>query len=128
IESPSDSSGASTDSKVRRAPSSERSTLATTPRSATRPVKMRSPFLQARRDEQVALDLLAVEGQGPQRVGDVLDALALQRVARLTAAEHQRREEQADLVDLAGVEEGAGQVRAALQQDRGQAHVAQAVE
>ena len=36
----------------------------------------------------------------------------------LRAAEHDRRDEQADLVDLAGVEERARQVRAALEQDR----------
>ena len=54
-------------------------------------------------------------------VGDRLGALALERVARGAAAEHDRREEQADLVDLAGVEERAGQVRAALEQDRADA-------
>ena len=46
----------------------------------------------------------------------------------LRAAEHDRREEQADLVDLAGVEERAGQVRAALEQDRGDARRAELVE
>ena len=74
--------------------------------------------LQPRGDQQVVADALAVERQRAQRVGDALDALALERVARGAAAEQQRREEQADLVDLAGVEERARQVRAALEQDR----------
>ena len=47
-----------------------------------------------------------------------LDALALERVARGAAAEQDRREEQAHLVDLARVEERARELRAALQQDR----------
>src|SRR3954454_16793854 len=85
IESPSDSSEASLDSKVRRAPSSERSTVATMPRSSTSPVNISLPLLQAGRDQQVVLDLLAVERDRPQRVGDVLHALALERIARLPA-------------------------------------------
>ena len=52
-------------------------------------------------------------------VGDLLDALALERVAGAAAAEQQRRDEQPRLVDLAGVEERAGQVRAALEHERG---------
>src|SRR3954454_11129450 len=126
-ESPSDSSEASFDSKVRRAPSSERSTVATMPRSSTRPVNT-SPLLQAGRDQQVVLDLLAVERDRPQRVGDVLDALALERIARLPAAEDHRREEQPHLVDLAGVEERAGQVRPAPGRRGGNAHLAEPVE
>src|SRR3954470_73808 len=99
IESPSDSSLASVDSNVRRAPSSERSTEATTPRSDTSPVKIGSPFLEPSGDQEVLLDLLALEREGAQRVGDVLDPLPFERVAGLSAAEHQRREEQAHLVD-----------------------------
>src|SRR3954452_16006554 len=116
IESPSPSSLASLDSNVSRAPSSERSTVATTPRSATSPVNIRSPLPEPGRDQQVFLDLLAVERDRAQRVGDVLDALALERVAVLAAAEDHRREEQPHLVDLARVEERARQMRAALEQ------------
>ena len=71
--------------------------------------------------EHVVGDPLAVERERARRLGDALDALALERVAGVRAAEHDGREEQADLVDLAGVEERAGQVRAALEQDRGDA-------
>ena len=53
---------------------------------------------------------------------------ALQRIAGGAAAEQQRREEQADLVDLAGVEERAGEMRAALEQHRGDAERAELVE
>jgi len=74
-----------------------------------------SPLLQACRDEQVLVDALAVECQGAYGVGDLLHALALQGIAGGATAEDQRGEEQADLVDLAGIEEGARQVRAALQ-------------
>ena len=41
-----------------------------------------SPLLQARADQQVLGDLLALERLRSQRVGDLLDALALERVAR----------------------------------------------
>ena len=64
---------------------------------------------------------LALQREGAHGLGDLLDALALERVARGAPAEQQRREEEADLVDLAGVEERAGEVRAALEQDRGDA-------
>ena len=57
-----------------------------------------------------------------------LDALALERVARGAPAEQDRREEQPQLVDLAGVEERARQLRAALEQDRGDAGRAELVE
>ena len=50
--------------------------------------------------------------------GDALGALALERVAGARAAEHDRRDEQADLVHLARVQERAREVRAALEQDR----------
>ncbi len=63
-------------------------------------------------------DALAVERERAQRLGDLLDAFALERVARGAPAEQQRREEQPEFVDLAGVEERAREVRAALEQDR----------
>ena len=62
---------------------------------------------------------LAGQGQRPHGIGDQLDALALERVPGGAPAEDQRRQEQPDLVDLAGVEERSGQVRPALEQDRG---------
>ena len=61
-------------------------------------------------------------------VGDVLGAGALHRVARLVAADDDRRDEQPQLVDLAGVEERAGQARAALQQQRLHAAIAELLE
>src|SRR5205085_4864773 len=112
--SPSASSAASGELIAIRTPSLVASTDVTVPRSSTRPVNT-SPLPDARADQEVVGDLLAVERQRPQRLGDLLDALALERVARLTAADQQRREEQADLVDLACVEERAGQVRAAFE-------------
>ena len=63
-------------------------------------------------------DARAVQRQRPHGRGDPLGALALERVAGARAAEHDGRHEQADLVDLAGVQERAGEVRAALEQDR----------
>ena len=41
-----------------------------------------SPLAQARGDQQVLADALAVEGERAQRLGDPLDSLALQRIAR----------------------------------------------
>src|SRR5947209_5365151 len=60
--------------------------------------------------EEVLADLLAVERQGADGVGDQLDTLALEWVSRGAPAEHDWREEQADLVDLRRIEEGAGEV------------------
>ncbi len=51
-------------------------------------------------------------------VGDRLHTLALQRIPGTGSPEHQRSQEQPDLVDLAGVEKRARQMRTALQQDR----------
>src|SRR4051812_36519410 len=125
--SPSDSSRARGELIAMRTPSVVVSTEVTVPRSSTSPVNT-SPLPQAGADQEVVGDLLAVEGQRAQRLGDLLDALPLQRVTGLAAADQQRREEQADLVDLAGVEERAGQVRAALEQDRGHTFVTQRCE
>src|SRR5512132_2498264 len=119
IESPSESSRASGDSMARRTPSLVEWTSATVPRSATRPVNNPLPLPQARGEQHVARHLLAVEGQRPQRIGDRVDALALQGVARRPPAEQQWSDEEPQLVDLAAVEEGAGQVRPALEEDRG---------
>src|SRR4051812_10619736 len=122
--SPSESSRASGELMAIRTPSVVASTEVTVPRSSTSPVNT-SPLPQARADQHVVGDLLAVERQRMQRLGDLLDPFALQRIARLSAADQQRRKEQPDLVDLAGIEERAGQVRAALEQDRGDAVVAE---
>src|SRR5215211_2098188 len=125
--SPSESSRASRDVIAIRTPSFVVSTDVTVPRSSTSPVNT-SPLLDARADQQVVGDLLAVEGERPQRLGDLLDAFALERISRLAPADQQRRQEQPDLVDLAGVEEGAGQMRPAFEQDRGDALVAERTE
>ena len=63
-------------------------------------------------------DARALQRERAHGGGDALGALALERVARARSAEHDRRDEQADLVDLARVQERAREVRAALQQDR----------
>src|ERR1039457_4598717 len=76
-----------------------------------------SPLREQGRDEQVLADTLAVEGQSTHRLGDPVDALTFQRVARGTTPQPERRQEQAYLVDLTGVEERPSRVRAALEQD-----------
>src|SRR3954468_20643398 len=111
-ESPSLSSPARREVMAMRTPSRVASTPVTVPRSSTRPVNT-SPLLDPRADQQVALDALALQRERAQRIGDLLDALALERVARCAAPDQDRRQEEPDLVDLAGVEEAAGQVRAA---------------
>src|SRR3954469_17868690 len=118
-ESPSPSSLASGDSMARRTPSVVECTSAIVPRSATKPVNNGLPLPQARREQDVARDRLALQVQRAQRIGDRVDALALERIARRAAAEQQRSDEEAQLVDLAAVEEGPGQVRAALEQHGG---------
>src|SRR3954471_22548772 len=127
-ESPSLSSRASGERTDRRTPSEVWSTRWTVPRSWTNPVKMALPLSQSRADQQILADDLAVECERAHGVGDAIDPAALERVARGAAADDQRREEQADLVDLAGVEEGARQMRAALEQDRGDVEGAELVE
>src|SRR5437762_8476035 len=127
IESPGFSSSASRVRTRRRAPSPSRSTAPTTPRSPIRPVNISSggasrgglsPLAQPGGDQDVVADLLAVECQRTHRLRYVLDATALQGVARGAAAQEQRREEQPDLVDLLGVQKRARQVRAALEKHR----------
>src|SRR4051794_26549952 len=128
-ESPSLSSPASDERTERRTPSPVWSTRCTVPRSCTRPVNNgRSPLPQTGAHEQILADDLTVECERAHGVGDPIHASALQRVARGAAADDQRRQEQADLVDLAGVEEGARQMRAALEQDRGDVEGAELVE
>src|SRR4051794_12874341 len=118
-ESPSLSSAASGERTERRTPSAVWSTRWTVPRSWTRPVKMGLPLSQSGADQQILADHFAIECERAHGVGDAVHAAALERVARRAAADDQRGEEQADLVDLTRVEERAGQVRAALEQDRG---------
>src|SRR5690242_14057558 len=126
-ESPSPISPARPVATTRRVPSPSRSAAAIVPRSWTSPVNTpttplqtsgpRSPFPQARGEEHVLADALDVHGERPRGLGDPLDALPLERVPRARAAQHHRGHEQAQLVDLAGVQERSGEVRAALQQD-----------
>ena len=96
------------------------STAATVPRSATSPVNngLTTPAggAESRTSSPRPCSQSSVSARSASAIA--LDALALERVARRAAAEQQRREEEAHLVDLAGVEERAGQVRAALEQDR----------
>src|SRR4051812_10620983 len=127
-ESPSRSSRASGERTLRRTPSFVLSTRCTVPRSWTSPVNTGSPLPQPRADQHVAADALAVQRERADGVGDLLDALPLERVARGAPADEQRRQEQPDLVDLARVEERAGDVRAALEQDRRDLAVAELVE
>src|SRR5215210_3412230 len=121
--SPSPVSGASAVRTAGRTPSAVASTAVAVPLSATSPVNIRrlSPLAHPGADQHVVGDPAALERERAGGLGDALDALALERVARRGAADHDRRDEQADLVDLAGVQEGARQVRAALEQDRGHA-------
>src|SRR5205085_9453124 len=120
-ESPSASSAASSARTARRIPSSARRTAATRPTSPIRPVNttappLASPLAQPRGDQQVLADALVLEGQRPRRLGDALHARALQRIACRAATQQQRRQKQADFIDLARVEKRAREVRAALKQ------------
>src|SRR5579875_3160996 len=95
IESPSASSGASRVKTVSRTPPGERSAPTISPRSAISPVNIgASPALDPGRDQHVLTDALAGQRARAQRVGDLLDTLALQRVARGLATEDHRCEEQ----------------------------------
>src|SRR4051794_12763913 len=121
-ESPSPISRASAVATASRTPSGVASTPQTVPLSATRPVNIRrSPLAHAGRDEDVVGDVQALQRERAGGLGDPLHPLALQRIAGGRAADHDGRDEQADLVHLAGVEERARQVRTALEQDRGHA-------
>src|SRR5262249_26285675 len=90
-ESPADSSLASADSTVSRTPSSVSSWPEIRPRSCTRPVNTRSPLLDPRRDQEIVAHPVAGQGERPDRIGDRLNAFALERVPRRAAAEDQRR-------------------------------------
>src|SRR4051812_36373441 len=127
IESPSLSSPASGEETLSRTPSRVSSTRCTVPRSWTRPVNT-SPLPQPGTHEQIVADPVAIQCERAHGVGDELHAAALERVARLAPADDQGREEQPRLVDLPGVEERAGEVRAALEQDRGHVAVAELLE
>src|SRR4051794_39056695 len=121
-ESPGETSGVSVVRTCRRTPSAVSSTVATSPRSMTSPVNISGPPLplpDAGRDQDVVADALRVQRQRPHRLGDALGSLALERVARAGAPEDDGRDEERDGVDLAGVQERAREVRAALDHDRG---------
>src|SRR4051812_21090799 len=128
IESPSLSSRASGEETLSRTPSRVWSTRCTVPRSCTSPVNTGSPLPEPGTHEQIVADPVAIECERAHGVGDQLDPAALERVARLAPADDEGREEQPRLVDLAGVEERAGEVRAALEQDRGHVAVAELLE
>src|SRR5918994_7142581 len=113
IESPGESSAASGVSTSRRPSRSAR----TRPLPATSPVNT-SPLLEAGHDQHVVLDPLGLGGERAGGAGDLVQAAALDGRLRLRAAEHQRRQEDARLVDFAGLEEGARQVWATLEQQR----------
>src|SRR4051812_23317900 len=113
-ESPSASSAPS-EVATRSRPSCAASTV---PTSTTSPVNTASPLLQSRRDQHVVVDDLDGGGQRLRGLGDRLGALALDRCPGLLAAGELRRDEPPRLVHLAGVEEGARQPRAALEQQR----------
>src|SRR4051794_15755822 len=127
IESPSLSSPASGELTLSRTPSRVWSTRWTVPRSWTSPVNT-SPLSEPGAHQQIVADGIAVQCERAHGVGDALDPAALERVARLAPADDQRREEQARLVDLPGVEERPGEVRAALEQDRRHVAVAELIE
>src|SRR6201986_2375251 len=112
IESPSASSPANEEETIRRTPSPERSTSSIRPRSAISPVnisRLPLPLPDARRDQQIVADALALQVLGADGVGNLLRALALQRIAGGSPSEDERGQEQPDLVDLPGVEERARQ-------------------
>src|ERR1700722_20317222 len=88
----------------------------------------RSPLAQARGDQKVIADTVAVEAECTQRLRDALDALALQRIARGPPAEQDRGEKKPYLVDLAGVKKRSRKMWAALQQHRGNPARAKLVE
>src|SRR5689334_1198128 len=115
IESPSDSSSASAVSISIREPAGSFSSERTLPRSWTRPVNI-SPLRHPRADENVVVHALDLARDCASGGVDRLHALPLERRARVAAAHEHRRDEQAHLVDLARVEERAGEVRAALEQ------------
>ena len=92
-----------------RTPSPERSTPATAPTPCTSPVNTATTHHSLIRAETSRSSPTRSQSRRERshRVGDHVDALALERVARGPPAEHHRGEEQPDLVDLAGVEERA---------------------
>src|SRR5688572_848715 len=113
IESPgpsSDASGVSTSTRPCAKPR-------TTPFPATSPVNT-SPLLEAGHEQHVVVDPLRLDGERRRRGRDLAKADALHCRPRLRAAQQDRRDEHAHLVDLPGLEEGAGEVRAALEQQR----------
>src|SRR5680860_351392 len=90
----------------------------TRPVRCTSPVNIRSPLSQPRADQHVVVDPLDLGVQRAQGVRDALHALALHGGLGLAAAGQDRGDEYPRLVDLAELEEAAGQVGPALQQQR----------
>src|SRR5256885_16772237 len=127
IESPSASSSARRLRTRSTAPPPFCSSAITLPRSAISPVNIKraraawppSPLAKACRDQQVLADALATEAERAHSLGDPLDPLALEGIAGRAAAEQQRRQEQPELVDLAGIEERSGEMRPTLEQHGG---------
>src|SRR5439155_10193084 len=92
------------------------------------PREHRSPLPRPGGDQEVVVDPLALERQRSGGHRDRLDALSLERIARGASAENQRGQEQPDLVYFFDVEEGAGEMGTALQQDRADARGAELVQ
>src|SRR5215212_6214721 len=120
-ESPGSSSEARPARMRRRAPRSEVSTASIRPSSAMIPVNIRrasrSPFPEPRADEQVLAHGLELRRQGSNTVRDPDGALSLQDGSGLGGADQERGDEEADLVDLARVEQRACERRPALDEE-----------
>src|SRR5436190_15745957 len=74
-----------------------------------------SPLPEPRGDQHVVVDALHLRGERARRAGNRPGAEPLDGGARLAPTRHERGHEHAQLVDLAGFEERAGQVRAPLE-------------
>src|SRR5687767_6444733 len=117
-ESPGSSSPPSGVATWSRTPSPSCSTACTLPSPATSPVNIGLPLLEPCADQHVVGDPLDLDGRGAGSGIDRVDALAGDRRAGAAAARDDRGDERVELVDLARVEERAGQARAALEQHR----------
>src|SRR6266540_5184682 len=125
-ESPSVSSAASWARTLRRTPPPVRSSDSTLPISLTIPVNISLPWSdsgpaplplsQSRADQQVAVGALPIHLERRSRFGDLPCARAFGKRPGARAPDHDRSDEQAQLVDLARVQEGAGERGAALEE------------
>src|SRR4029453_8349788 len=127
-ESPGLSSPASGASPSRRAPPSWREIPLTVPSACTSPVNVGLPLFQPRLKQQVVTDRVAGKREGSLRGLDRFRALTLERNACRTPTNRYRRDEEPQLVDLAGVEERPRQVGTAFEQDALDPQLSQLVE